>query len=572
MPEPLLEVRDLSVAFRAGKRTAEVVHDVSFHIDPGETLAVVGESGSGKSVSAMSIVDLLPDNARRTGTIRFAGEDLLAADAARMRQIRGAGIGVVFQEPMTALNPVYTIGGLLAQAIDSHGRRSKEEIKSRSLDLLQLVQMPDPERRLGQFPHQLSGGQRQRAMIAMAIANDPELVIADEATTALDVTAQAVILDLLLDVQERLGTAILLITHDMGVVADMANRVVVMNGGHVVEEAPVEDLFSSPREEYTRKLLAAVPHLGRSETVEQLPTTPIELRYRTQPQRVVEHPVLHIENLVVEFPGRFGQAPFRAVDGVSFDVDRGEVVGLVGESGSGKSTIGRVAIGLTKPALGTVEIDGIDVSTKHRRERKELRRRAAIIFQDPSSSLNPRATLADTISSPLRWNRVTRSRRELDRIVAELLDAVHLPKDAAHRYPHELSGGQRQRVGIARAMALEPDLLIADEPTSALDVSVQAAVLKLLLELQERRQFSCVFISHDLSVVEQLAQRVVVLKDGKIAEQGNTRQILHHPRDGYTRQLVAAIPVPDPAEQRARRQERQLLLASPVAPESSSLV
>lgn len=559
MSDSLLEVRDLSVSFQSGHRSVEVVHDVSFRIDPGETMAVVGESGSGKSVSAMSIVDLLPGNARRRGTIRFDGEDLLLADAGRIRQIRGAGVGVVFQEPMTALNPVYTIGGLLAQSITSHGRSSKDKVHERSLELLRLVEMPEPERRIHQFPHQLSGGQRQRAMIAMAIANDPKLIIADEATTALDVTAQAVILDLLLDIQRRLGTAILLITHDMGVVADMADRVVVMNHGRVVEEASVAQLFSAPREEYTRKLLAAVPHLGRSEVVEQLPTTPISLQNRTQPQRVVQQPVLHIENLVVEFPGGIGRRSFRAVDGVSFDVAAGEVVGLVGESGSGKSTIGRVAIGLTKPASGKVQIDGIDVTIKHGREKRELRRRAAIIFQDPSSSLNPRATLGDTISSPLRWNGVSRNRRELDRIVAELLDAVHLPKNAVDRYPHELSGGQRQRVGIARAMALEPELLIADEPTSALDVSVQAAVLKLLLELQERRQFSCVFISHDLSVVEQLAQRVVVLKDGKIAEQGDTRQILHHPYNAYTRKLVAAIPVPDPVEQRARREARKLL-------------
>lgn len=559
MPESLLEVRNLSVSFNTGRRTIEVVQDVSFSINPGETLAVVGESGSGKSVSSMSIVDLLPGNAHRTGMIRFAGEDLLKVGSERMQHIRGAGIGVVFQEPMTALNPVYTVGALLAQAVGSHGQRTKDEIRSRSLDLLRLVEMPDPERRLGQFPHQLSGGQRQRAMIAMAIANDPQLIIADEATTALDVTAQAVILDLLLEVQDRLGTAILLITHDMGVVADIADRVVVMNGGRVVEEAPVEQLFAAPREDYTRRLLAAVPHLGRSAIVEETPTAPADLPHQSQPLPVIERPVLHIDNLVVEYLTSLRKPAFRAVNEVSFDVAQGEVVGLVGESGSGKSTIGRVVAGLTKPASGTVEIDGIAVNSKRREDRKELRRRAAIIFQDPSSSLNPRATLGDTISSPLRWNGVERNRRELDRIVADLLDAVHLPKDAADRYPHELSGGQRQRVGIARAMALEPDLLIADEPTSALDVSVQAAVLNLLLELQERKQFSCVFISHDLSVVEQLAQRVVVLKDGAIAEQGSTRQILHDPQNSYTRKLVAAIPVPDPGEQRARREQRQLL-------------
>lgn len=399
-------------------------------------------------------------------------------------------------------------------------------------------------------------------MIAMAIANDPDLVIADEPTTALDVTAQAVILDLLLTIQQRLGTAILMITHDMGVVADVADRVVVMNQGRVVEDAPVDRLFSAPQDAYTQRLLAAVPHLGRSPGVAATPTASVQAIENIPPIPVFATPTLDIQGLIVDYPGSFGQRPFRAVDDVTFQVGRGEVVGLVGESGSGKSTIGRVAVGLVRASGGYIEVGGIDVAKPGRRDLRELRRRSAIVFQDPASSLDPRVSISDAISRPLLWNGVERSGQERRRVVLELLDAVHLPRDTADRFPHELSGGQRQRIGIARAMALEPDLLVADEPTSALDVSVQAAVLELLVELQQRRSFACLFISHDLSVIEQLAQRVVVLKDGKLIEHGDTRQILHHPRDPYTQRLVSAIPVPDPVEQKARRAARQALSLS----------
>lgn len=553
---PLLRVEDLSVSFRIGAGKTEVTHNVSFDIERGETVALVGESGSGKSVTAMAIVDLLPGNAVRAGKILFDGKDLITANAAQMREIRGQKIAVVFQEPMTALNPVMTIGALLAQAITSHGTLARDDVRARSLELLRLVEMPEPERRIRQYAHQLSGGQRQRAMIAMAIAGDPDVIIADEPTTALDVTAQASILDLLQSIQKRLSTAVLMITHDMGVVADVADRVIVMKDGRLVEDASAVNLFQAPQHDYTRRLLAAVPHLGRSPGVMATPTTPLEVLARASSNPLVPDAVLDVKDLVVEYPGRMGQSTFRAVNEVSFQVGEGEVVGLVGESGSGKSTIGRVAVGLVRASGGQMLVNGIDVARPPRHERRELRKRAAIIFQDPASSLNPRATVGESISLPLRWNKLERRGSELRKIVLELLDSVHLPKDAADRFPHELSGGQRQRVGIARAMAMKPELLIADEPTSALDVSVQAAVLELLVELQQRRRFSCLFISHDLSVVEQLAQRVVVLQNGRVAEQGDTRQILHHPRNEYTQRLVSAIPVPDPVEQHARRAAR----------------
>jgi peptide/nickel transport system ATP-binding protein len=569
MPEapqpPLLRVTDLSVGFRTGREVAPVTDRVSFEVRRGQTVALVGESGSGKSVTAMSMVDLLPSNAVRTGSIVFENEQLLDASSKRMRELRGARMGVVFQEPMTALNPVYTIGDLLRQSITAHDRTmSPAGTTKRALELLELVEMPEPRKRLGRYAHELSGGQRQRAMIAMAVAHNPRLLIADEPTTALDVTAQAVILDLMLELQSTLGMAMLIITHDMGVVADTASRVVVMNQGSVVEDADVDDLFYSPTADYTSKLLAAVPRLlstapppGSSHGSKDTTTGP----NAADSAAVAEagSPVLDVRELGVVFPSRLGQTPFTALDDVSLTVDQGEVVGLVGESGSGKSTLGRVVVGLTKPTSGHVRVADIDVSRPGRAERRELRRRAAIIFQDPASSLNPRETIAECIGAPLRWNHLEPRARARRAIVEELLDSVHLPRTFADRYPHELSGGQRQRVGIARAMAVQPDLLIADEPTSALDVSVQATVLALLEELLDRRKFSCLFISHDLSVIEQIAHRVVVLRSGRVVEQGSAFDILNHPKDPYTQRLVAAVPVPDPHEQRRRRTARLAL-------------
>ena len=560
MPEPaperarLLSVRDLGVAFSSGDGWTPVTTGISFDLGPGETLALVGESGSGKSVTAMALVDLLPANARRTGQVLFEGEDLVQASRDRLRRVRGSEIAVVFQEPMTALNPLHRIGDLLEEAISSHHRMAAAARRARALELLRLVGLPEPERRLRQYPHQLSGGQRQRAMIAMALAGEPRLLIADEPTTALDVTAQAEILDLIIDLQARLGMAVIMITHDLGVVADLADRVVVMQSGRTVEEAPCAELFAPPQQEYTKTLLASVPHLGREGVDAAGATVPAD------PGPEGPALTLDVDHLVVEYPARFGQPVFRAVDEVSLQVHDGEVVGLVGESGSGKSTIGRAVLGLVPVAGGHVEASGVRVAGARRAELRRVRREVSIVFQDPASSLDPRASIGDSIVAPLRWNRLERSPAKLRARAAELLDLVRLPPAWADRYPHELSGGQRQRIGIARALAVRPRLLVADEPTSALDVSVQASVLALLADLQRDLGFSCLFISHDLSVVERLCSRVVVLNRGQVEEQGVTAQVLHRPSAAYTRRLIAAVPVPDPVEQRARREARRALL------------
>jgi ABC-type glutathione transport system ATPase component len=450
---------------------------------------------------------------------------------------------MVFQEPSTALNPVYTVGWQIIEGLRAHQQISKRAARRRAIELLDMVGMPDPERRVDYYPHQLSGGQKQRVVIAMAIACDPDVIIADEPTTALDVTVQAVILDLLLSLRERLGTSIVLITHNMGVVADMADRVVVMYRGDIVEQSPVGRLFAEPRHPYTRALLASVPHLGRGG--------------RPGPVAVGE-PVLSIRDLVVEFPGGLGQPAFRAVDGVSLEVFRGEVVGLVGESGSGKSTVGRTAVGLQHPTGGTVHVSGTQVSGLSDARLRPLRSRFGFVFQDPATSLNPRLSIGQCIAEPLHVQSKL-SRDEIDQRVRDLLDRVHLGSSYLRRFPHELSGGQRQRVSLARALALDPDLLIADEPTSALDVSVQARVLELFAELQSSLQFACLFISHDLAVVDSLANRVAVMQNGRLVEVGDRDAVLNRSEHEYTRRLIASVPVPDPDEQRRRRRERREL-------------
>ncbi|RKT83020.1 peptide/nickel transport system ATP-binding protein [Saccharopolyspora antimicrobica] len=523
----VLSFTDLRVRFRTEDGTAEAVRGISFGVAPGEILAVVGESGSGKSVTAMSALGLLPRTAEVTGRIELDGAELGEQE---LRRVRGKDIAMIFQEPMTSLNPVFTIGWQLVEAIRLHTSTTSAKARERAVELLDLVGIPEPARRLKHYPHQLSGGQRQRVMVAMALACEPKVLIADEPTTALDVTVQAEILALLRDLRDRLGTTILLITHDMGVVADLADRVVVMYRGEVVEEAAAADLFRAPQHEYTEALLAAVPRLeiGKSEEAE-----PAE-------------PVLVVEDLVVTYGGQ------RAVDGVSLRIDRGEVLALVGESGSGKSTVGKCAARLLTPAEGRIVLNGQDISRLPARRLRPLRRNIGIVFQDPGSSLDPRISIADSIAEPLRLHRVARG-RELDKRVDELLDAVELGASRRQRYPHELSGGQRQRVSIARALALEPELLIADEPTSALDVSVQDAVLELFQSLQARLNFSCLFISHDLAVVNMLARRVAVMRRGQVVEQGDTAQVLGNPEHEYTQRLLAAVPVPDPERQRERR-------------------
>ncbi|NGN64335.1 ABC transporter ATP-binding protein [Streptomyces sp. A7024] len=540
----VLTVDGLSVDFRIAGEWTPAVKDISFTVGKGEVVALVGESGSGKSVSSMSVLGLVGGNVRHSGSIRFHDTELLGLDHEALRGIRGKRIAMIFQEPMTALNPVYTIGRQIAEAIRCHEPMSAADARTRAVELLTKVGIPEPERRVDSYPHQLSGGQRQRAMIAMAISGSPEVIIADEPTTALDVTVQAEILDLLRGLQKDLGSAVLIITHDMGVVADLADRVIVMKRGEVVEEAPVERLFAAPRHDYTRTLLAAVPKPPTPGEAEPVPEATSTGGTATATLRVTD--------LEVEYPGRLGEKGFKAVHGVSLSIRKGEVLALVGESGSGKSTIGRAIVGLARATAGSIQVCGTDVTRLTGRRLRAFRPTYSMVFQDPGASLNPRLSIGDSIAAPLLVNR-TADRAGARARVAELLEQVELPASWAERFPHELSGGQRQRIGIARALALEPELLIADEPTSALDVSVQATVLRLFRELQDRLGFSCLFISHDLGVVELLAHEVAVLQHGRLVEHGPAREVLARPRTDYTKRLVAAAPVPDPARQAERR-------------------
>ncbi|WP_066904330.1 ABC transporter ATP-binding protein [Millisia brevis] len=549
----MLRIRDLTVDFTVPGGTARAVSSVDLDLARGEVLALVGESGSGKSTTAMAIPGLLGDSATVAGSITLDGQELVGASEKTLTAIRGEKVAVVFQEPMTALNPVYTIGWQIAEAIRMHRRVSKDEAKAQAITLLKLVDMPEPEKRIGYYPHQLSGGQRQRAMIAQALACDPELLIADEPTTALDVTVQAEILDLMRDLRSRVDAAILLITHDMGVVADMADRIMVMKDGRVVESGTADKIFHHADDPYTRSLLEAVPHLGSSVTGTVEAAT-------AEPRQVT--PAFSLDGAVVEFSGR--RSLFRAVDDISLAVHPGEVVGLVGESGSGKSTVGKVAVGLVTLAEGTATLGGVDITRIKNRHLRPLRSKVGFIFQDPGSSLDPRWPVGQSIAEPLELHtRLGRAERE--KRVSELLDRVRIPASMRNRYPHQLSGGQRQRIGVARALALDPALLIADEPTSALDVSVQVAVLDLLRELQADQGFACLFISHDLAVVEQMADRVVVMRSGKIVESGTTAQVLTDPRELYTKELLAAVPVPDPEQQAQRRRARAELAAAAAA-------
>ena len=538
---PALSYQQLSVTFSTDAGPVRAVDDVTFDVKPGEVLAVVGESGSGKSVSSRAAIGLLPDTARVTGTVLLGDRDVAGLSDKQFTALRGKDIAMVFQEPGAALDPLFTVGYQISEAIRAHTDVDRKQARDKAIDLLRLVRLPDPEQRYGFYPHQLSGGQKQRVVIACAIACDPEVILADEPTTALDVTVQAEILELLRDLRDRLGSAIVLITHNMGVVADLADRVVVMNAGKVVEIATVAKLFAEPSQDYTRTLLAAVPHLGQGNPEHQAGA-------ETKTENVLE-----IDRLSVEFPGAIGSAAFKAVDDVTFSIDRGKTLGLVGESGSGKSTIGRCVAALQKPTTGTVKILGQDITAMTEKQLRPVRAKFGFVFQDPATSLNPRLRVGDCVAEPLKVHKVKRG-AECTARVAELLDAVRLPKDTAARYPHELSGGQRQRANLARALALSPDLLVADEPTSALDVSVQASVLDLFEELQREWAFACLFISHDLAVVDRLADDVAVLRNGVLQEMGPRDQILRNPQTEYTQRLVAAVPVPDPEEQRRRRE------------------
>jgi peptide/nickel transport system ATP-binding protein len=585
---PILEVTNLSVDFAVDRRWVPAAIRLNFQVAAGEVLAIVGESGSGKSVSSMAILDLLPKNARITGSIKLAGRELRGLSGARMREIRGNDIAMIFQEPMTALNPVYTVGFQIVETLRLHSPISPEEAKARALHLLDLVELPDPVKAFNSYPHQLSGGQRQRAMIAQALSCDPSLLIADEPTTALDVTVQAEILDLMRNLRDKLNSAVILITHDMGVVADLADRIAVMRQGLIVETGTAEEIFHRPQHEYTQTLLAAVPQLGMAEGGEEIDITAAlaaashsesivstvsrdELARREAANRealakVAEAagtdstaPILQLRDVAIEYPKQGRMPAFRAVEGANLVIHAGEVVGLVGESGSGKTTIGRAAVGLLPIVGGSLHVVGTDLSRADARKLHSLRRKVGMVFQDPSSSLNPRLPIGESIGEPLYLAKVAKG-AALQRRIEELLDQVELPRSYRNRYPHELSGGQKQRVGIARAISLSPELLVADEPTSALDVSVQARVLELLQELQSRLKFACLFVTHDLAVVDVLAHRIAVMEHGRIVEQGTRDQILRNPQNPYTQRLLAAVPLPDPEKQRERRELRAALL------------
>lgn len=539
MTTRLLDIRDLTIAFGQAR---PAVDSASLEVARGEVVALVGESGSGKSMTARAILGLLPDGAAVRGSIVLDGAELIGAPEADLDRVRGATVSLIFQEPQSALNPVRRIGWQLREAIRAHRKISKADARAAAIDLLRQVEIPDPERRVDYYPHQLSGGQKQRVAIALALAGEPDLLVADEPTTALDVTVQAEILALLDRIRRRTGMGILLITHNMGVVAQHADRVVVMRAGRVVETGGVHSVFDAPTHPYTRSLLAAVPRLPEQAAVvpPSMPDTDV---------------VLEFDAATVTYPARHGSPAFRAVDEVSLTVRRGEVLGLVGESGSGKTTLGRTAVGLVPLTGGRVLVEGHDLGEISARQLRDLRRDVAFVQQDPATSLDPRLTIAASVREPLDVHGVG-SAVDRRRRVRELLEAVRLPVAFADRLPHQLSGGQRQRVALARALALRPKLLIADEPTSALDVSVQAEVLELFTAIQQELGFACLFVSHDLAVVHQVADRVAVLRSGSVIEAGPVDTVFTAPRDTYTRALIDAVPLADPSRRHAHSTDR----------------
>ncbi|THJ66062.1 ABC transporter ATP-binding protein [Arthrobacter echini] len=599
---PVLEVRHLGVEFGVDKEWVPAAIDLNYEVNAGEVLAIVGESGSGKSASSMSLLGLLPENARVTGEVLLNGKSVLTMSPAQLRQIRGNDVAVIFQEPMTALNPVYTVGFQIVETIRLHNAVSPDEARQRTIRLLELVELPDPEKAFRSYPHQLSGGQRQRAMIAQSLSCDPRLLIADEPTTALDVTVQAEILDLMRNLRSKLNSAIVLITHDMGVVADLADRIAVMRQGRIVETGTADQVFNDPQHEYTKALLAAVPHLGQGSGADDgditaaleaathadgqphdglapdgaaarngahavaaagdaTPEQPAATR--GAPAQPTTAAVLELVDVAIEYPKQGRVPAFRAVEGANLTVYPGQVIGLVGESGSGKTTIGRAAVGLLPVAAGSLKVVGTDISGLRptSKELGKVRRDVGMVFQDPSSSLNPRLPIGESIGEPMYLAKEARG-ADLQKRIETLLDQVELPRAYRNRYPHELSGGQKQRVGIARALSLRPKLMVADEPTSALDVSVQAKVLELFQNLQRELGFACLFVTHDLAVVDVLADYICVMQRGRIVEQGLRDQILRRPADPYTQRLLAAVPLPDPEKQRERRELRAKLLES----------
>ena len=526
MSEPLLSIRDLHVDFRQGEGVVQAVRGVSFHVSAGETVALVGESGSGKSVTALSVLGLLPPGGRARGQVLFKGRNLLGAPEAELRAVRGGDISMIFQEPMTSLNPLHTIERQVSEVLIVHRGLSRKEARARVVDLLEQVGIDDPAGRLGAYPHQLSGGQRQRVMIAMALANEPDLLIADEPTTALDVTVQAQILDLLLELQSRLGMAMLFITHNLGIVRKMADTTFIMTAGEIVERGRTADIFTNPRHSYTRHLLSAEP---KGEPPAARPEAEL---------------IVKADDLKVWFPikrGLFRRTVgyIKAVDGVDIALREGETLGIVGESGSGKSTLGLAVLRLIS-STGRVVFLGRDIQALSGKALRPLRRDMQIVFQDPYGSLSPRMPVGEIVAEGLRVHNRGLSAKDLDERVERALREVGLDPGTRFRYPHEFSGGQRQRIAIARAIVLEPKLLVLDEPTSALDMSVQAQVVDLLRDLQRAKGLSYLFISHDLKVVRALANAVIVLRAGRIVEQGSAEDIFSSPQQDYTKALMAA--------------------------------
>ncbi|MBT8454618.1 MAG: ABC transporter ATP-binding protein [Rhodobacteraceae bacterium] len=581
---PIASIENLRVEFETKDGTVVGVEDVSFSINAGETVCVVGESGSGKSVSSLSLMRLVEFGGGtiaggkllfdRKGDPTDADKiDLAEAGDGLMRTIRGNEIGMIFQEPMTSLNPVFTVGRQLTEGLRVHKGMTKQEAEARALELLHQVRIPEPERRLGQYPHELSGGMRQRVVIAIALACEPRLLIADEPTTALDVTIQAEILALIDRLKRETGTAVMFITHDMAVVAQMADRVVVMYRGKKVEEGPVEEIFENPQHPYTKSLLAAVPKLGEmrgKDAPEPMRLLGQELKTEGPIDVREDKVLLDVKNLITRFPVKGGffrrtVANVHAVEDVSFRIKHGETLSLVGESGCGKSSAGRSILRLVQPLSGEVWLDGKDVMIFGANELRRARRDMQMVFQDPFASLNPQMQLVDQVSEPIR-NYGLATGTEVNDRVAQLFDRVELPRSFMRRYPHELSGGQRQRIAIARALALNPKLIIADEAVSALDVSVQAQVLNLIMELQAELGISILFISHDMAVVERVSHNVGVMYLGRIVEIGSRRQIFENPQHEYTQALLKAVPIADPRQRKSERDLNFKPIPSPIFP------
>jgi peptide/nickel transport system ATP-binding protein len=564
MSEPILSVTDLSVSFETESGPVQAVQDLSYQVHRGEALAIVGESGSGKSVSSLAVMGLLPGSAQISGDIELMGRKIFTMSDRQLSDLRGDTISMVFQDPLSALTPVYSIGDQISEVVRIHHPEvSKQKAAERTLELLEAVGIPEPQRRSKQYPHEFSGGMRQRVMIAMAIANEPELIIADEPTTALDVTIQAQVMELLKSAQEMLGAATILITHDMGVVAGFADRVLVMKDAHMVETGDVEQIFYEPREEYTRNLLSAVPRIDQGadsasgsvagsamRKVAEAATTEAQTPREQRPA------VLEVDDLHRIYPITKGAVvrrkvgEQRAVDGISFDIREGECMALVGESGCGKTTTLMEIMQLRTPQQGEIRIDGRPTGSLSRKERATLRSEVTLVFQDPMASLDPRMPIGDILKEPMRVQGYDAKR--MNERVDWLLRTVELKPEHAARYPTEFSGGQRQRVGVARALACDPKLIILDEPTSALDVTVQAGVLALLADLKTRLGVSYLFVSHDLSVVRHISDRISVMRKGKIVESGPTEQVFDSPQHEYTKELLAAVPIPDPRVARTR--------------------